>query len=167
MLKNTKKYSTAPHPPPKKKYQWRDKASEGLHSSQNSTLWPFITFIVPSKKIIQKRKDPQLALLKIGWKSWSLRWWWWCGWWRWCWLLLQSFASVSSSRSQQGKGEVRFWLVGQNGVGILRCHSEEFDKGGIFGGDQALPRGGSVISRKRGEFWNFPAAARTTAAVLN
>ena len=26
---------------------------------------------------------------------------------------------------------------GQNGVGILRCHSEEFDKGGIFGGDQA------------------------------
>ena len=27
--------------------------------------------------------------------------------------------------------------VGQNGVGILRCHSEEFDKGGIFGGDQA------------------------------
>ena len=41
---------------------------------------------------------------------------------------------------------------GQNGVGILRCHSEEFDKGGIFGGDQALPRGGSVISRKRGEF---------------
>ena len=27
--------------------------------------------------------------------------------------------------------------VGQNGVGILRCHSEEFDKGGIFCGDQA------------------------------
>ena len=26
---------------------------------------------------------------------------------------------------------------GQNGVGILHCHSEEFDKGGIFGGDQA------------------------------
>ena len=29
------------------------------------------------------------------------------------------------------------WWSGQNGVGILRCHSEEFDKGGIFGGDQA------------------------------
>ena len=28
-------------------------------------------------------------------------------------------------------------IGGQNGVGILRCHSEEFDKGGIFGGDQA------------------------------
>ena len=27
--------------------------------------------------------------------------------------------------------------IGQNGVGILRCHSEEFNKGGIFGGDQA------------------------------
>ena len=40
-------------------------------------------------------------------------------------------------RRERGKDGGIGGVVGQNGVGILRCHSEEFDKGGIFGGDQA------------------------------
>ena len=46
---------------------------------------------------------------------------------------------VKSERSpEEGRMvELVVGWVGQNGVGILRCHSEEFDKGGIFGGDQA------------------------------